>query len=199
MIRNIIYFERAGPLNTIPLIEHIKERVPQGDIKEVIVPVTTGKTADLFAQHLENRIKIIPISEDETLSACRRIEHNEGGVWEKLMQRYIGKEQKKIDPTNRRKIFDLTFLPFCGEKWELISEPFYIFGQGMKVAIEVSISAVETGKISPYTTVAAVGGTGEGVDTAIIVKTSTQKEAFGKNPDKRLAVYEILAMPREKW
>ncbi len=199
MIRNIAYFERAGPLNTIPLIELIEERIPQGDIKEVIVPVTTGKTADLFTQHLANKIKIIPVSEDETLSACTRIGYTEGGVWEKLIQRYVGKEQKDIDSTDRRKIFDLTFLPFCGEKWELISEPFYIFGQGMKVAIEVSIAAVEAEKIGPYTTVAAVGGTGEGVDTAIIVKTSTQKEAFGRNPDKRLAVYEILAMPREKW
>ena len=72
-------------------------------------------------------------------------------------------------------------------------------GQGMKVAIEVSIAAVETLKIQPYTKIIAVGGTGEGVDTAIVVTTSTQKEAFGKNPNNRLIIHEIIAMPIEKW
>ena len=54
-------------------------------------------------------------------------------------------------------------------------------------------------KVKPFTKIVAVGGTGEGADTAIVARTSTQKEAFNKKPEKRLSIQEIIAMPIEKW
>ena len=93
----------------------------------------------------------------------------------------------------------MTFLPFCGETWNAVRETLYAFGQGMKVAIEISVAAVEAGKVKPYTIIIATGGTGEGVDTAIVTRTSPQSEAFSKKDEKRLSIQEIIAMPKEKW
>ncbi len=99
----------------------------------------------------------------------------------------------------RRDIFDMTFLPLCGDAWKPIAETLYVFGQGMKVAIEIAVAAVEIGKIGSSTKVISVGGTGEGADTAVVLRTSTQKESFVGKPEKRLSIQEILAMPIEKW
>jgi hypothetical protein len=97
-----------------------------------------------------------------------------------------------------RFFFDLTFLPFCGETWEAVKEVLYAFGQGMKVAIEVSVAAVETGKIKPFNRVIAVGGEEGGVDTAVVIRTSPKSEAFTGNYDRRLIVEEIVCMPISK-
>ena len=63
----------------------------------------------------------------------------------------------------RREAFDMTFLPFSGKTWEVVKETLYAFGQGMKVAIEVSVAAVELNKVKPYTKIIAVGGTTKGM------------------------------------
>lgn len=68
----------------------------------------------------------------------------------------------------------------------------------MKDAVEISVICVEINKLRPYTRVIAVGGTEEGADTAIVARTSTQREAFGREPSKRLTVQEVIAMPIEK-
>ena len=33
----------------------------------------------------------------------------------------------------------------------------------------------------------------------IVIRSSNQNEAFGKNPEKRLAIEEIIAIPIVKW
>ncbi len=197
--RMTIYFEKPGILNTKSVIEAVGDRLEQGDIGIVLVPKTTGKTAELFKHTLNKDIKIVTVSEEDTLLACKQIMPSTEGLLGKLLRNHLKKDSERAEKKREREIFDMTFLPFCSKKWNAVKETLYAFGQGMKVAIEVSIAAVETLKVKPYTKIIAVGGTGEGVDTAIVITTSTQKEAFGKNPNSRLIVHEIIAMPIEKW
>lgn len=196
MRRSISYFEIPGPSNTVPVLEAVKERL--GDVNVVVVPVTTGRTAKLFSHELKGKAEIVTVSEEEAVRACRRISLSSQGLQNKFIRERLEEALKIVDKRLRREAFDITFLPFCGEAWNAIRETLYAFGQGMKVAIEISVAAVEVGKIQPYTKVIAVGGTEGGVDTAIIARTSTQSEAFGEEPEKRLSVQEIIAMPVEK-
>ena len=196
--RNIIYFKKPGFLNTTSVLEAVKERLKLGDVKIVLVPATTGRTAEKFSSELENKAEVITISEAQATSACKRIAYSDEGLLKKLVRSRLEGDSKP-DYKDRREVFDMTLLPFCGETWGIIKEILYSFGQGMKVAVEVSVAAVEVLKVKPFTKIIAVGGTGEGVDTAIVVQTSSQKEAFSKIPEKRLSILEILAMPIEKW
>jgi len=195
--RTVFYFERPGFVNTSSVIEAVKERLKLGDVKAVLVPLTTGRTAEQFYRELRDA-EVIAISEDEVMAACRRIVSPDRGLLGRLVHGRSSVVAEK-DKESRRKIFDMTFLPLCGETWNVVRETLYAFGQGMKVAVEVSVAAVDVGKVEPGTKIIATGGTGEGVDTAIIARTSTQKEAFGPRPEKRLLVQEIIAMPMEKW
>jgi len=196
--RNILYFDKPGFQNTNPVIEAVKKRLKSGDLKYVIVPVTTGRTADQFIRELGKKVRVVTISEVEVAYACERIAETDQGMLGKLISKRLKKKSGKMDKSFRD-IVDITFLPFCKEAWNVAKEILYAFSQGMKVAIEVSLAAVEIKKVEPYTRVISVGGTGEGADTAIVVRLAPQKDAFGKDPNKRLAVEEILAIPTNKW
>ena len=195
---NVIYFESPGFQNTVSVIEVTKERLKMKDITAVIVPMTTGRTLEKFVNGLSEDAKIISISEDEVMKACKRISYPDKGLLGKLVQNRLG-ESSENDVNLRRDIFDITFLPLCGDSWKLIAETLYIFGQGMKVAIEIAVAAVEIEKIRSSKKVISVGGTGEGADTAVVLRTSNQKLSFAGKPEERLAIHEILAMPLEKW
>jgi hypothetical protein len=196
--RNILYFDKPGFQNTNHVIEAVKKRLESEDLKYVIVPVTTGRTAEQFIRELGKKVRIVTISEVEVAYACERIAETDQGMLGKLISKRLKKKSGKMDKSFRD-VVDITFLPFCEEAWNVAKEILYAFSQGMKVAIEVSLAAVEIKKVEPYTRVIAVGGTGEGADTAIIIRLAPQKDAFGKDPDKRLIVEEILAIPINKW
>ncbi|MEM4246191.1 MAG: hypothetical protein QW390_02730 [Candidatus Bathyarchaeia archaeon] len=198
LIKSITYFQRPGPENTSQLISVVRERIGIGDLNIVVVPSTTGKTAELFERELGGEAEIVEISEDETASMCKVVANREGGLLRKLIESRLDEASRRGDPIFRRDAYDLTLLPFCGKKFDAVSNILYAFGQGMKVAIEISIAAVETSKVKPYIEVISVGGTGQGADTAIVVRTSTQEDAFGKIANRRLSILEIIAMPRWK-
>jgi hypothetical protein len=195
--RTVTYFETAGFANTALVIEAVKERLRLGDVKTVIVPATTGKTAEQFQRVLENA-EVIAISEDEVMAACELIIPPDKGILGRIVRGRLSVAPRR-DKESRRQVFDMTLLPMCGETWNVVRDVLYAFGQGMKVAVEVCMAAVEVGHVKPYTKVIAAGGTGEGADTAIVARTSTQKEAFGPRPEKRLVIQEVVAMPIEKW
>ncbi|MCW3975203.1 MAG: hypothetical protein NWE86_03045 [Candidatus Bathyarchaeota archaeon] len=197
--KSIIYFNQPGFINTNSVIEAIKERLKEEDIESILVPLTTGKTATTFSKKIGTLAKIVAVSEVEAASACRRIASADQGLFGKLIRKRLEAVSEDTKKVLHREAFDLAFLPFCGESWNVVKEILYAFGQGMKVAIELPLAAVEINKVGPYKKVISVGGTGEGVDTAIVVRTAPQNKAFGKNPDTRLIIQEIIAMPIEKW
>ena len=196
--RNVAYFDTPGFANTNSVIEGVRERLKVGDIEAVVVPATTGKTAELFARDLKDTGNVVTISENEAISACKRIAYQDKGLLGRLIQKRMESAAEDVQRKLRREALDMTFLPFCGETYTAVSEILYAFGQGMKVAVEVSVAAVEVGKVRPYSKIIAVGGTGEGADTAIVARASPQNQAFGKDPRKRLSIQEIIAMPTEK-
>jgi len=61
------------------------------------------------------------------------------------------------------------------------------------------LNEISEEKIRPLKKVISVGGTGEGADTAVVLRTSAQKLSFAGKPEERLTIQEILAMPIEKW
>jgi hypothetical protein len=197
--KSIIYFDQPGFINTNSVIEAIKERLKEGDVESILVPLTTGKTAGIFSKKIGTLAKIVTVSEVEAASACRRIASADKGLLGRLVRKRLEAVSEDTSKVLHREAFDLTFLPFCGESWNVVKEVLYTFGQGMKVAIELSLAAVEINKVEKFKKVISVGGTGEGVDTAIVVRTAPQNEAFGKNPDLRLTIQEIIAMPISKW
>lgn len=178
-------------------MEAVRKSVEQTGIRYVLVASTSGKTAVEFARALQGKAKVICVPE----SPYRR-------EW--------GDEWPCLDPENRKLlkklgativdrvsyVFHSSFLE--GARWDtlfperLVKETLYCFGQGLKVAVEVALMTVDCGYLEPYQDVIAVGGSTAGADTAIIVRATYPATIFSKDPQKRLEIREIIAMPRAK-
>jgi len=75
---------------------------------------------------------------------------------------------------------------------EIMAQTLRILGQGVKVAVEISIMALDAGLIPFGREIIAIGGTAEGADAAIVIVPAHSKNFF----DTQLR--EIICMPREK-
>lgn len=75
---------------------------------------------------------------------------------------------------------------------EIMAQTLRIFGQGVKVAVEVSVMALDAGLIPFGEEVISIGGTVEGADAAIVVLPAHANRFFDTE------VREIICMPRRK-
>jgi hypothetical protein len=74
---------------------------------------------------------------------------------------------------------------------KLVAHTLRLFGEGNKVCVEITIMAADAGLIPVDREVIAIGGTGRGADTALVMKPATTSRFF--NPEIR----EIIAKPRK--
>jgi hypothetical protein len=195
--REVYYFDEAGEENTQLVLEAVSQRLEAGEIKKVIVASTSGETAVQFARKLKGKAELICVSE----APYRR---ETGEEWPCLKQEFREELEKLgvaiIDKTPY--IFHSSILEAA--RWptifpeRLVKETLYCFGQGMKVAVEVALMVVSCGGVTPYEDVIAVGGSGKGVDTAIVLRATYPASVFDKDPAKRLEIKEIIAMPTSK-
>jgi uncharacterized protein len=71
----------------------------------------------------------------------------------------------------------------------IVADTLRLFGQGTKVAVEVAIMAADAGALSGNDII-AIGGSGRGADTALIIKPANQSRLFD------LKIREIICKPR---
>lgn len=173
--KSIIYFKNYGPENTDEVIKAVYERIKEKDVNTVIVASTSGETGLKFAKALKDIAKVVAVSYEKMNPKFKEEVIKLGGI-----------------------AIDETRLPLHGKGMDDIRNAFYTLGQGFKVAIEVILIAADEGVINLYEDVIGVGGTDRGADTAIVARSTTTKEIFSKDKNKRLEVREIIAMPLKK-
>lgn len=197
IIREDYYFDEPGDQNTDDVVEAVKKRVELTGIQHVVVASTSGETALKFARALKGKARVICVSE----APYRR---EWGQKWPCLKPEYW-KELRELNVTVIDKVayvFHNSVLE--GSKWAtifpelLVKETLYSFGQGLKVAVEVVLTAVACGYLKPYQDVIGVGGSEKGADTAAIIRATYPATFFSKDSKKRLEIREIIAMPRKK-
>ena len=189
MIQGTIwYFEKPGPENTDHVIDIVRERLVRGDIQAVVVASTSGKTARKFKNALaKDRVRLVCVTEhagfkggDENLF--------DGAIREELAAAGIPVVQAShvlsgIGRSISQKFGGATPV-------ELVAHTLRLLGQGVKVAVEISIMAADAGVIPTGRDIIAVAGTGSGSDAAIVLRPAHMNTFFD------LALREILAKPR---
>jgi hypothetical protein len=76
---------------------------------------------------------------------------------------------------------------------EIIAQTLKQFGgEGIKVAVEVAVMAADAGLVPTDREIIAVGGTGGGADTAVVLKAAHMNNFFD------LEIREIIAKPRQR-
>lgn len=188
--RPIFYFNQPGVENTDEVVEIVYNRLKEGEVKSVVVASSRGETGLKFAKKMAKETNLVVVSSQPGFSAP--------GVWS--FDRKVLKELESMGCTVVKQSHILSGLErsisskFSGASHtEVLAEALRsLFGVGMKVAIECTIMAADSGAI-PIEKTIAVGGTssekGRGADCAIVVWPSHFNNFFD------FRVLEILAKP----
>ncbi len=188
--RSIFYFNQAGVQNTEDVVEVVYNRLKEGDIRSVVVASSTGKTGLKFARKMAKETNLVIVSS--------HVGFSEPGVWNFDLGAL--KELETLGCKVVRQSHALSGLErsftnqFSGASHtEVVAETLRsLLGVGMKVAIECTIMAADSGAIPVEKTI-AVGGTwtkkGSGSDCAIVVWPSHCNNFLD------FRVLEILAKP----
>jgi len=184
--KTIHYFENPGIENTDKVIELVKERKRELGINHIVIASATGKSGVKLAQEIDDAQIInvthhagfrggdeIEIStENQELLESHGVKVYAGSHALSGVGRGISNKFKGVTPV------------------EIIAETLRCFSQGVKVCVEISIMAADGGLLPTDSEVIAIGGTGTGVDTAVVLKAAHQGDFFN------MRIHEIIAMPR---
>lgn len=186
--RDLVVFEEGGKQNTDVTLQAAVERAKALGIKQVVVASSSGWTATRAAEAFaDTGVKIVAV----TLHA---------GTWQKwgapnadLVRRAQSAGVTVVTATHA---FMGNVATAIQEKFggiggtNLISYVYYTLGQGMKVAVECALMAADAGLLDMAKEAITIAGTGEGADTAIVVKPAFTTNFFD------LRIREVIAMTR---
>ena len=189
---SISYFKHPGAENTDEIMGIVADRMKRGDIKNVVVASTTGDTA----RKLISRLKGTGTGVAVVTSQCGSEKEGESEMSKDVEEELIESGAKVVRASHVLSGVERSINRKVGgaSRVETVAEALRaLFGQGMKVCVEVTIMAADNGAIPcGEVEVIAVAGSGSGADTACVVRPAHANGFFN------FQVREILAMPR-KW
>jgi hypothetical protein len=189
IVKEIIYFDRPGPQNTEAVAEAVKKRCEELEIGYVVLASNTGETALKFWEALKDTdVKLVSVTEHAGFSGGdklfitpdRRKELQEKGVEVLIASHILSGVGRSISS----KFGGISHV-------EIIAHTLRRIGQGIKVAVEISIMAADAALIPTDTEIVAVGGSGRGADAAVVIKPAHMNNFFD------MEIREIIAMPRK--
>jgi hypothetical protein len=187
--KSIVYLSKPGPKECAAALEAAAARAVELGIGHAVVATSSGRTGLELARALR--------------AARSKAEVIGVGYAANYAARWGGLEKKFTGPAGRLGARFITGTHALGgvstavrDKFSTIAAPgivaatYYTFGQGMKVAVEVALMAADQGLLPLDQEVLALGGTGEGADTALVLTPACSAEFF------KLRIHEVVAMPR---
>jgi hypothetical protein len=189
MKKSITYFQKPGATNTGETLRLAYERAMDVGITDIIIGTIHGSTAlkaaELFTDPKFN-VVAVTISEGYEDEGWIMTPKEKARLQNKGIKVFTGTHALGGDVNAA-----LTD-KFGGKTLNaVVAETLYRFCQGMKVCVEIALMAADAGFISVKRDVVAIAGTGEGADTAVIIKPSYPRKFLG------LKVKEIIAKPIE--
>jgi hypothetical protein len=182
------YFRKAGKSNTLNVLEAVARRAGELGIQKVLVPSVSGTTALAAAKTLGGGARIIAVTHVtgfdgpnvQELSPAMRKRLESAGVSVFTGQHAFGGVGRAV--RNRLGTYQVD---------EIMAWTLRTFGQGSKVAVEIALMAADAGLVRTDEDVISMGGTCEGVDTALVVRPANSYHFFD------LKVREVICKPRE--
>ena len=181
-------FNNPGVENTDKVIELAIEKAESYGINTIIVATGSGKTAFKLAEMAAGRgLKIVAVThctgflkpDFQELTESNREKLNLIGVKVVTGTHALGTVGRAV----RRKYGTY-------EIDEIIANSLRIFGQGVKVAVEISMMAADAGAVNTTELAIAIGGSEEGADCAVIIKPDNTHNFFD------IKINEIICKPK---
>jgi len=190
-VKEIVYFDKAGPENTTAVIEAVKRRCIELGIKHVVVASDSGETALRLWEAIQNTgVSLICVpqhagymgGDNTSITPEKRKDLEAKGIQVLVCTHALSGVGRSIT----KKFGGVTPV-------EIIAHTLRRFGgDGIKVAVEISVMAADAGLIPTDREIIAVGGSGGGADAAIVLKAAHMNNFFD------LEIREIIVKPRQR-
>lgn len=180
-----MYWEEPGQVNTAATVKLAQQKARESGIRYLVVASNTGETARLagdpgltvvcvthqsgFRSPGEN--EMTPETREELTQAGFRVwtgthlfANTERAVTNKFGGLYVG---------------------------GVISHTLRMFGQGTKVCVEIAVMALDAGLIPYGEDIIAIGGSGRGADTALVLRPAHSQDFFATE------IREVICKPQQ--
>jgi len=186
VVRDITYFSRLGSVNTDETLKLAKERAEELGIHSIVVASSTGmtgvKASELFRGY--NLVVVTSVT----------------GFKEPNVQRLKPEYRDLIERNGGRIVTAAHAFGTIGRAVhrkfgaiqvdEIVAYVLRLFGEGVKVACEISCMACDAGLIRTDEEVISIGGSSGGADTAVVLKPANTHNFFD------MRINEIICKPR---
>ncbi|MBU7024358.1 MAG: hypothetical protein HXS40_09350 [Theionarchaea archaeon] len=181
-----VYFDQIGRDNTGKCVELALKRAEELGIRYVVVASTTGYT-------IERVVEMNPGMNVVCVTHSVGFKKEGGDEFEADRDDLMKKGAKILTTTHllaglnrgvRNRYGTGTFS-------DVVADTLRMFSQGMKVCVEIAVMALDSGLIPAGEEVVAIGGTGRGADTAVVVMPAYSQSFF------ETKIMEVICKPRE--
>lgn len=181
-----MYFENPGKENTEKCVELALKRVEELNVKYMVVASTTGYTIQKVMER-DPSMNVVCVTHSIGFRKDREDE------FELNREELVEKGVKVLTTTHlmaglnrgvRNRYGGTTYS-------DVVADTLRMFSQGVKVCVEIAVMALDSGLIPVNEEVVAIGGTGRGADTALVVVPAHSQNFF------ETRILEVICMPRK--
>lgn len=183
--KSILYYPERGEANTEQTLQEAKTRAKELKITNIVVASTRGNTGLQAVEVFQGyNVIIVP---------------HVTGLREAGVQEMSADMQQQIQDAGGTLV--ITTHAFSGvnraiqAKFDtmypvgIIAQTLRMFGQGMKVVVEIVAMVADAGVIPADEDVIAIGGSGRGADTAVVITPANAHRLFD------MVIKEIIVKP----
>jgi hypothetical protein len=180
-----MHFDQTGKVNTRQTLSLARERAEALGIQEVVVASTHGDTAYQTLELFEGFRVVVVTYHNGFKEPFKTV------MEETVRADLISKGVPVVSATHALSGVERSLFKKYGGGFPvlLIADTLRLFGQGVKVAVEISIMASDAGMLSGQDII-AIGGSGRGADAALVLKPANQSDLFD------MRIREVICKPR---
>lgn len=185
----MILFKNKGPKNTERTFEAVGEKAKKLNLNHVVVASTSGETGAKAVRFFENRdLKVTVVSHQFGFKEDGKIELKDE-------KRKIIEEAENaslvVTPDVLTRVPKMVRGKYGGYNYlDIIADTLRLFSEGMKVCVECTVQAADSGEIPVGEEIGAIAGTSSGADTGIVIEGQHSHKLFD------IDIREIICMPR---
>ena len=183
--KSILYYSSTGEVNTDQTLSEAKHRADELGITDIVVASTRGNTA----------VKALEVFKGYNLIVVPHVT----GLRKPGVQEMSDDVQEKIRTAGGKVVIATHVFSGVDRAIQarfdtvypagIIAQTLRMFGQGMKVVVEIVAMAADAGVIPADKDVVAIAGTGRGADTAVVITPANAHRFF------EMAIKEIIVKP----
>jgi len=184
--KEITYFTKPGKHNTEKTIDIALDYAKKNNIKTILIASATGTSALELKKKSQNE-SIVCVTYSEAVSyedELKEFKKNQPALEEEGIR--IVKATHAFSGVDKAlyKKYETMQPPL------LIADILRLFSEGVKVCVESAMMAADAGLIKKKEKILALAGSGEGVDTCLLVEPSTTSDLFS------FGILEIICIPK---